>query len=192
MIDVRRLARYATVSLVATGVSQVVLATLVATRATGAVEANIVATMVGTVPSFELNRRWVWGKQGRRSMTAEVVPFAAISATGLVLSTLDVAVAARWADHVGLGTTQRTLTVELANLAAFGVVWIAQFVLLDKVLFRTRRILREFAGGTEGALRFEDERDVHEHDDLCPTFQSADRHRRRAVRRRPGISTTAR
>ncbi len=149
MIDVRRLARYATVSVVATGVSQVVLATLVATRATGAAEANIIATMVGTVPSFELNRRWVWGKQGRRSMTTEIVPFAAISATGLVVSTLAVAIAARWADNVGLGTTPRTLTVELANLAAFGVVWIAQFVLLDKVLFRNRR----FSENSPEALR---------------------------------------
>ncbi len=192
MINVRRLLRYATVSVVATGVSQVVLATLIATRTTAAAEANIIATMVGTVPSFELNRRWVWGKQGRRSMTAEIVPFAAISATGLVVSTLAVAIAARWADNAGLGTTPRTLTVELANLMAFGVVWIAQFVLLDKVLFRTRRILREFAGATEGALRFEDERDGHEHDDLCPAFQSDDRPRRRAVPTSRDIGITAR
>ncbi len=138
MIRVRQLIRYAAVSCIATGVSQCVLATLVATRATGAVEANVIATMVGTIPSFEFNRRWVWGKKGRRSMTAEVIPFAAISITGLVLSTLAVAIASRWADAAALDTTWRTLTMQGANLTAFGVVWIAQFILLDKVLFRRR------------------------------------------------------
>ena len=138
MIRLRQLIRYAAVSCIATGVSQCVLVVLVATRATGAVEANIIATMVGTIPSFEFNRRWVWGKTGRRSMATEVIPFAAISATGLVLSTLAVAVAARWADAAGLDTTWRTLTVQAANLTAFGVVWIAQFILLDRVLFRRR------------------------------------------------------
>ena len=124
-------------------------------------------------------------------MTSEIVPFAAISATGLVLSTPAVAIAARWARQRGARHHAADLTVELANLAAFGVVWIAQFVLLDNVLFRTRRVLREFAGGAEGSLRFEDERDVHEHDDLCPTLQRADRDRRRAVPGHSEIGTTA-
>jgi putative flippase GtrA len=141
VIRVRQLIRYAAVSGIATGVSQCVLAVLVATRATGAVTANIIATMVGTIPSFEFNRRWVWGKTGRRSMSTEVVPFAAISATGLALSSLAVAIASRWADAVALDTTWRTLTVQVANLSAFGVVWIAQFFLLDKVLFRSRKAL---------------------------------------------------
>ncbi len=138
MIRIRQLLRYAAVSGVSTGVSQVVLVVLVATRATSAVEANMIATMVGTVPSFELNRRWVWGKSGNRSLAKEVVPFAAISAAGLLLSTLAVAVASRWAEANAFGDAGRTLTVQAANLGAFGVVWVAQFVLLDRVLFRSR------------------------------------------------------
>jgi putative flippase GtrA len=135
---IRQLLRYAVVSGIATVVSQVVLAVLVATRATSAVEANVIATMVGTVPSFELNRRWVWGKSGNRSLAKEVVPFAAISATGLLLSTLAVAAASRWAEASAFSDAGRTLTVQAANLSAFGVVWIAQFVVLDRVLFRSR------------------------------------------------------
>ncbi len=135
MNRLRQLIRYAAVSGISTGVSQAILAALVATRATSAVWANIIATMVGTVPSFELNRRWVWGRTGRRSMASEVVPFAVISASGLALSTLAVAIASRWTEAANLGTTARTLTIELASLTAFGLVWIAQFILLDKVLF---------------------------------------------------------
>ena len=138
MIRIRQLLRYAAVSGIATGVSQVVLVVLVATRATSAVEANVIATMVGTVPSFELNRRWVWGKSGNRSLATEVIPFAAISVSGLILSTLAVAVASRWAEASAFSDAARTVTVQAANLAAFGLVWVAQFVLLDRVLFRSR------------------------------------------------------
>jgi putative flippase GtrA len=135
---IRKLIRYAAVSGISTGISQCILATLVATRATSAVKANIVATMIGTIPSFEFNRRWVWGKTGRRSVSTEIMPFVAISASGLLLSTIAVAFASRWADAAALTNTWRTLTVQGANLAAFGVVWIAQFVLLDRVLFGRR------------------------------------------------------
>jgi putative flippase GtrA len=133
-MTVRKLLRYAAVSGVSTTVSQVVLAVLVATRSTGAVTANVIATMIGTVPSFELNRRWVWGKRGRRSIGGEVMPFVVLSACGLGLSSVSVAVASHFVEH--FSTTTRTLTIQLASLAAFGIVWLIQFAVLDKFLFK--------------------------------------------------------
>ena len=133
-----RLVRYATVSAISTAVSLTVLGALVGTGAMAAGWANVVATAVGTGPSFELNRRWVWGKTGRRSMAAEVVPFCALSFAGLVLSTAAVSAAAASATHAGWGTATRTAVVELANVAAFGSLWIVQYVVLDRVLFRRR------------------------------------------------------
>jgi putative flippase GtrA len=135
-----QLLRYGTVSIIATTVSMTILGVLVATALVGAGWANVIATAVGTVPSFELNRRWVWGKTGRRSLAAEVGPFAVLSFTGLAISTAAVAVTAQWATSVALSTGPRTLVVELANVAAFGSLWVAQFVVLDRVLFaRPRR-----------------------------------------------------
>ena len=136
MITLRKLLRYAAVSAVTTTISQTILAVLVATRTTGAVTANVIATMVGTVPSFELNRRWVWNKHGRRSLGGEMLPFAVLSAAGLGLSSLAVAIASHFVEH--WSTTTRTLTIQLASVTAFGIVWLVQFVLLDKVLFRRR------------------------------------------------------
>jgi putative flippase GtrA len=130
----RRLLRYAAVSVVSVTVAQTVLGVLVATRATGAVVANVIATAVATVPSFALNRRWVWGKSGRASVSREMLPFAIVTAAGLALSTVAVAISARVADDYS--TTMRTLTVQAASLSAFGVVWVVQFVLLDRILFR--------------------------------------------------------
>ena len=134
----RQLVRYSAVSAVATTTSLVVLGVLVWTRTTTAGWANVIATAVGTVPSFELNRRWVWKRDGARSVWAEVVPYAALAFAGLALSTIAVARIGLWADHVGLGDRARTVAVELANLAAFGTLWVLQFVVLDRVLFRSR------------------------------------------------------
>ncbi|HEY0398177.1 MAG TPA: bifunctional glycosyltransferase family 2/GtrA family protein, partial [Acidimicrobiia bacterium] len=59
MARLGKLLRYATVSAVATITSLTVLGVLVATGTLSAGWANVVATAVGTIPSFELNRRWV-------------------------------------------------------------------------------------------------------------------------------------
>jgi putative flippase GtrA len=128
--------RYGTVSFVATATSLTVLGVLVSATAVPAAVANVIATAVGTIPSFELNRRWVWRRTGRRSMRAELVPFWVLSFTGLALSTLTVSAAAAWADSIGLHGFARTAAIELANVAAWGSLWIAQFVILDRFLFR--------------------------------------------------------
>jgi putative flippase GtrA len=136
MSRLTQLVRYGAVSAIATTTSLAVLGSLVLTRAVTAGWANVIATAVGTVPSFELNRRWVWNKHGRRSVLAEIVPFTVLSFTGLALSTWAVHAAAAWADAAGLSDLARTVAVEAANVAAFGSLWVIQFVVLDRVLFR--------------------------------------------------------
>ena len=132
----RQLIRYGSVSAISTTISLSVLGILVAGRVMPAGWANVVATACGTVPSFELNRRWVWNKTGRRSFAGEIAPFWALSFLGLALSTLTVTLTAEWADHAAVSSLTRTLMVEGANIAAFGLLWIAQFVILDRVLFQ--------------------------------------------------------
>jgi putative flippase GtrA len=132
---VRRLARYALVSVISTTVSLTILGSLVATSAVSAGWANVIATGVGTIPSFELNRRWVWRYSQRRALLAQVLPFCALSFLGLGLSTLAVSAATGWATTMGAGATGRALVAQAANVGTFGALWVAQFVLLDRVLF---------------------------------------------------------
>jgi len=132
----RQWLRYGTVSIIATVTSMTMLGVLVTATTMPAGVANVLATAVGTVPSFELNRRWVWRKTGKRSIRGEVGPFWILSFTGLALSTLTVSLAAAWASHAGVGGTMRTVAIEAASVAAFGSLWIAQFVILDRILFR--------------------------------------------------------
>ena len=133
-----QLLRYGTVSLISTAISLAVLGALVATSAMPAAWANVVATAVGTAPSFELNRRWVWGHTGPRSMSRQIVPFFVMSLAGLGLSTLFVAVTNHWAQQAGLAPGAQALVAQCANLVGFGSLWIVQFVILDRVLFAQR------------------------------------------------------
>jgi putative flippase GtrA len=88
---------------------------------------------VGTVPSYELNRRWVWSHRDRRSIGRELIPFCALSFAGLLLSTITVTVAA--ALTVGSDRLVQTAAVQLASFSAYGPLWVVQFLVLDRVLF---------------------------------------------------------
>jgi putative flippase GtrA len=134
----RKLGRYAGVSVISTIVSVTVLAILVGAIGWQPGWSNLVAVGIATIPSFELNRRWVWRKAGPRSAHKEVVPFFAFSFAGLAISTTLVHYAGHWATDAGWSRAARTVVVEFASLAGFGILWIAQFVLLDRVLFKAK------------------------------------------------------
>jgi putative flippase GtrA len=132
-----QLLRYSAVSGISTVTSLTVLGVLVGVFGVDAVVANVVATAVGTAPSFELNRRWVWFDHSQRSVLRQITPFCMLSFAGLVLSTLTVRIVS--ARTIDLSRGWHTLAVEAANVAAYGALWVVQFVLLDRVLFRQRR-----------------------------------------------------
>jgi putative flippase GtrA len=131
-----QLVRYAGVSVISTLTSLIMLGLLVGFAGVGAVPANLAATAAGTMPSFELNRRWVWSRAGRRSVGREVVPFCVLGFAGLLLSTVSVRAASVLCAHSG--QLVHTGAVELANVGAYGSLWVLQFLLLDRVLFARR------------------------------------------------------
>jgi putative flippase GtrA len=132
-LTIFRLLRYAAVSLVATTTTMASLGIMVGLVGMSAVWSNVVATAIGTIPSFELNRRWVWGRSDRRSLLRQVVPFCSLAFAGLVLSTLAVGVVSGYTS--GWTRMDHTSAVELANLAAYGSLWIVQYQLLNRLLF---------------------------------------------------------
>ncbi len=134
---VAKLLRYSAVSGVSTVTSLSILGILVGLFGVDAVLANVVATAVGTVPSFELNRRWVWFDRSQRSVLRQVTPFCTLSFAGLVISTLTVRAAS--ARTIDWSRGWHTLAVEAANVSAYGALWVVQFVVLDRVLFHHPR-----------------------------------------------------
>ena len=56
-----------------------------------AVVANVTAVCVAAGPAYYANRRWVWSRTDRHSVTREILPFWAYSLAGLGISSLLVA-----------------------------------------------------------------------------------------------------
>jgi putative flippase GtrA len=130
-----KVARALSVSAFTTALSAGVLVALTGIVGVAAALANVIATLVGIGPSYVLNRRWVWRRGGPHSTSREVAPFVALSIAGLVLSTIAVA---RVAD-IGRSwpTAVRTIALPVANVGTFAALWVAQFFVLDRFLFRT-------------------------------------------------------
>ena len=130
----KKLAKYASVSIISTVVSQVTLLIVYgALHLMPAVWANLVANVVATPPSYYLNRKWVWGKGGRSHILREIVPFWVLSFLGLALSSLTVYGAEEFAKHHDLSHALTSLMVNAANLLAFGLLWVLKFVVYQRL-----------------------------------------------------------
>jgi len=90
--------------------------------------ANITAVTISTIPTYAMSRAWVWQKRGKSSLYGEVVPFWVMTFLGLVLSSICVYFFEKW-------WPDNKLVVNAGNVAGFGVLWVAKFFILDRVLF---------------------------------------------------------
>jgi putative flippase GtrA len=101
--------------------------------------ANILAVSISAIPAYYLTRAWVWGKSGKSHLYKEVLPFWGFAFAGLILSTVSVALATKWLGISGVPrselTTIEKLVPNIANMAAFGVLWVVKFFVLDAYMF---------------------------------------------------------
>ena len=123
------------VSAITVVVSQVALFVLYAGLHWTARSSNVLACVVGGVPSYYLNRRWTWGKTGPSHLLKEVLPFWAIAFVGLVFSTWTADFAETRARDLTSSRLGQAMIINAAVIAAFGVLWVAKFILFNKVLF---------------------------------------------------------
>ena len=91
--------------------------------------ANFWAVVISTIPTYEMSRKWVWKKSGKSSLYAEVIPFWVMTLLGLLLSEIAVIwLEAHYPDN--------HLLANLGNFIGFGVLWVAKFFILDRILFK--------------------------------------------------------
>lgn len=124
---VHKLAKYSAASLVGVTVGQSCLYLFYEVLDLPGVLANLLAVAISSIPAYLINRYWVWQKRDRNSLRGEVVPFWGMAFLGLILSSIAVAVVD--------DRTDSALAIAVANMAGFGVLWVAKFIVLDKVLF---------------------------------------------------------
>jgi putative flippase GtrA len=127
-----KLVRYSAASFVTTLVSLGLLAVLL--TGLSAVMANLVAVAVGSVISFELNRRWVWRQIDNAGRWKQGLVFVGTSLAFLGVSAIAVREVGQ-VHHNGK-SLGGTILIEMTTVGAFGLRWVVQYVFLDRVLFR--------------------------------------------------------
>ena len=125
----KKIYRYVLVSALSLVIGQSVLYLFFKVAGFNAALSNLLCVTLSTIPNYMLNRYWVWGKSGPHDIAKEIAPYWIIAFSGLGLSTLFVFLADRiWGSWI---------VVNVANLAAYGALWVLKFIILDRYLFNT-------------------------------------------------------
>ncbi len=139
------------VSVGTTALSATVLAVLVVGLGWAAGVASVVANVCGIGPSYWFNRRFAWRRRGAGDLRREALPFWTLSLAGMALSAVAVSVAAGLTGS--LPPEVRAAALPLANASAFAVLWVVQFVVLDRWVFRSDRRQCAAAASARAARR---------------------------------------
>jgi putative flippase GtrA len=131
----QKLFRYSMASVVAVIISLILLVIFDGLIGLSAVVSSTLATSIAAIPSYEMNRKWAWGKTGRSHLWKEVIPFWALALLGWAFSTVCVRYMESYARRHHFSHPVETLTVAVVYLGAFGVLWIGKFIIFNKVLF---------------------------------------------------------
>ena len=132
--EAKHLLKYTMVSVISTIVSFGVLFLVFGVlKLWGQIASTVFANAVATLPSYYLNRKWVWGKGGRSHLTKEIIPFWSLSAIGIAVSIGGAALARHLSVTHHLSHLDQTALVLLANLMSFGVFWILKFMIFNKM-----------------------------------------------------------
>lgn len=129
------LVRYSAVSIFVLGVDQVILFVSFGVLGWSTTQANLFAFALLTGPAFFVNRRWVWGDNTTGSrLRTQVLPFWLLGIAGLILSIWATAVVVTWSASLADRYVQAVF-VNIASIAAYGLVWVIKFVVLTTMVF---------------------------------------------------------
>jgi putative flippase GtrA len=131
----RKFIKYALASVISVIVTQIILFFCYYALRLGGGLSAFIASSIAAVPSYYLNRSWVWRKSGKSHFMKEVLPFWVMVFIGLAFSfALGVV-----ADVAGEDWTQnhvlRTLIVQGSNIGGFAFLWVLKFIIFNKILF---------------------------------------------------------
>lgn len=96
---------------------------------------SIFATLVGTVPSYFLNRHWAWQKRSKSSFSKEVLPYLTMAVLGLVFSTWAADFSNSHSGFLGASHTLKVIFVSGSYFGAFAILWVGKFLFLNRFLF---------------------------------------------------------
>ena len=135
-----RFSKFAAGSVAATVLSQLTLTGLFWLGGVNATTASLVAFVAGAIPNFVVNWKWTWGRSGRPALVRELLPYIAIVVGGGLAATALTTLT----DHVlaPLITDRgaRTITLDIAYLSSYAILFVVKFALLDRVFGRRKTV----------------------------------------------------
>ena len=131
----QKLVKYSVASIVAVVISEICLVVFNGVIGMSAWVSSSLATAIAAFPNYYMNRKWAWGKHGRSHVWKEVVPFWALAFLGWALSTFSVYLMENYAKDHHFSHVWATTLVAVVYVAAFGVLWVAKFVIFNKLMF---------------------------------------------------------
>ncbi len=124
----QKLARYSIASFSGAGSYVVFLIIVNGIIGLADMPSHLISVTLSSIPNYLVNRYWTWKQQGKNRLWGEIVPFWTMAFLGFLLSLVFVNYASdRW------GTT---FSLAVANMSAFGVLWLGRFLILDKVMWK--------------------------------------------------------
>jgi putative flippase GtrA len=134
-----RFARYAGVSVLATGLAQAGLFLAYGVMGWPIAPAVMFSLAVSVVPAYGLSRRYVWPDTANpRAGWGEATGFFVVAVIGSVTTLVLVWAAVRIAGTMTFDHVTLAFVANGASIAATGAVWIARYLVLNKLLFATR------------------------------------------------------
>ena len=134
--SIQRFSRYFIGSVVAFGASEVVFLTVYGLRWASPQVATVWSFAAGIPTNYLLNRRWTWQRRGLPPLRSELLPYAAIVSISVVSSAVGTAAMDRWLQSVTLPRAAEILLVGATFAAINGGLFLAKYVLLDRLVFR--------------------------------------------------------
>lgn len=130
--------RYSAVSLVFVPLGQLLVLMLHGLFGVNESVAVFVAAAFLTPPNYFANKNYVWRHKARDNMRTEIVVFWVAAILGTAFAMGLVYFAGKWFPESDVASKQgaHLAAIFVAQLCGFGIVWVARFVFLDKLLFK--------------------------------------------------------
>ncbi len=148
--SVHKFIRYSMVSGVAVVISQVTILLCTGVFGLSGILSNTLGVVTSTPASYELNRKWAWGKSGKSHLWREVAPFWGFTLIGYLASTGTVQLADSMTREHHVHGAPRILAIMGASLFAWGLVWIVKFLVFNRIIFADRTSGAEGNVGPKG------------------------------------------
>lgn len=133
-----RLARYAAGSVICTLISTAVLIGLLAGGVLGSRASSLLASAIGSLAGYWLNRNWTFGVKGMGTLRRDMIPYWATVVVTAVAAALVTGATNAAIRHITDHTGVRAVGDAIAYLATYGFFFVAKYVVFNR-LFAGRR-----------------------------------------------------